>query len=128
MVIRAPDGQSVRRIRNVQNELHAKDPARYPRDARIAYFMEPKELEQALREADSPGHGLHAFYHSHPDHDAYFSAEDEAAAMPFGEPSYPEAIYVVISVRSGKVAGRIAVAWDEQKRAYAEVDLVTSDR
>lgn len=119
------DGDDVRRIRNVQNELHARDPKAYPRDARIAYFMEPAELAAVLREVEERGRRIVLFYHSHPDHDAYFSEEDEAAATPFGEPSYPDAAQLVISVREGTVAGRILVRWEAAAAAFVEAALVT---
>src|SRR5215467_6951189 len=30
--------------RNIQDELHAKDPQRHPRDSRTAYYIDPKDL------------------------------------------------------------------------------------
>ena len=63
--------EEVRRIANIQNAMHAKDPHTYPRDATIAYLMEPKELLAVLKAIDA-GAELTAFYHSHPNHDAYF--------------------------------------------------------
>ncbi|MEC9379867.1 MAG: Mov34/MPN/PAD-1 family protein, partial [Candidatus Latescibacterota bacterium] len=38
----------VHRCRNIQNELHAKDPQQYPREARIAYFIDPQQLYQIV--------------------------------------------------------------------------------
>ncbi len=99
ILLREPGGTLVvRRISNIQNEMHEKDPQRYPRTAATAYCGEPGELREALVEAEKPGAGLVAFYHSHPDHEAYFSEEDHVQATPFGEPSYPEALQLVISV------------------------------
>ena len=43
-VVRVDGREEVRRITNIQNAMHAKDPHTYPRDATIAYLMEPKEL------------------------------------------------------------------------------------
>ena len=41
--------------RNIQDELHAKDPVRHSRDSRTAYFIDPKDLggvaRQGLKEA-----------------------------------------------------------------------------
>ena len=34
----------VRRIDNIQNAMHAKDPETYPRDASTAYFMQPQTV------------------------------------------------------------------------------------
>ena len=39
-------------IRNIQDELHAADPARYPRSATTAYQMDPKEVRIVEREAE----------------------------------------------------------------------------
>lgn len=113
----------VMRIRNIQNEMHAKDPVAYPRTASTAYAGHPTDLRIALEAADEPGCSLFAFYHSHPDHDAYFSAEDTAQATPFGEPSYPDALQIVVAVHSKK-AGKIkAFAWSEDAAAYLETPL-----
>jgi proteasome lid subunit RPN8/RPN11 len=122
-VVAAGHAESVRRITNVQGRLHAEDPQAHPRDARTAYFMEPKELYAVIREAETHGHALRAFYHSHPEHDAYFSAEDEARAMAWDEPAYPDAAWVVISVRGGEVRDRRAYAWDVEGRRFAEIGL-----
>lgn len=124
-IVLAVDGrEEVRRITNVQNRMHAEDPEAYPRDATIAYFMEPGELAAALRDAERPGCSIRLFYHSHPDHDAYFSEEDKAAAMPFGEPSWPDARYLVLSVRNGEIRERLLVAWDPASEDYVEQPLV----
>ena len=84
------DREEVRRISNIQNAMHAKDPQQFPRDATIAYFMDPKELLAVNKEVDSGKAQLKAIYHSHPNHDAYFSAEDKRQAMFGDEPSYPD--------------------------------------
>ena len=111
------------RVRNIQDEMHAKDPASYPRTARTAYSGHPADLRAALDLAEGAGCRLVAFYHSHPDHDAYFSAEDTAQATPFGEPSYPEALQVVVSIRSRSVRTIKAFAWSAADGAYVETAL-----
>ena len=129
VIVGGPGGDlSVMRIRNVQNEMHAKDPLRYPRTARTAYSGHPADLRVALEAADAPGCELVAFYHSHPDHDAYFSEEDTAQATPFGEPSYPDALQVVVSVQ-GQEIGRIkAFAWSAEHATFVECpDAVAGD-
>ena len=116
--------QKVFRIANIQERMHAEDPERYPRTARTAYTGDPRDLQPALAAAAAPGNRLAAFYHSHPDHDAYFSEEDLAQATPFGEPSYPEAVQVVVSVYRGKVRDTRAFAWSESRQAYLPLSLV----
>jgi proteasome lid subunit RPN8/RPN11 len=122
------DGTSerVQRLTNIQNRLHALDPQTYPRTAAIAYAMDPKELEAAIDEAERSGGKLKAFYHSHPNHDAYFSEEDKAFATPFGEPTFPGAAQVVISIYD-RVVKRIAIfVWSEDKKDFAPVPLERS--
>lgn len=116
-------GDRVHRLPNVQNGLHARDPETFPRDARTAYTMDPGALEAVLEQAERGGLSLKAFYHSHPDHDAYFSDEDRACATPFGEPTYPDAAQVVVSVMNGVVAGMAVYAWNPQAGDFVEVEL-----
>jgi proteasome lid subunit RPN8/RPN11 len=111
------------RVRNIQDEMHEKDPVAYPRTARTAYTGHPSDLRAALDLAEDEGCRLVAFYHSHPDHDAYFSAEDTVQATPFGEPSYPEALQLVLSVRGRSVRETKAFAWSEAVGAYVETEL-----
>lgn len=101
----------VRRLTNIQNQLHAVDPKNYPRDATIAYATDFRELEAIINEADSAGAKIKAFYHSHPNHKAYFSDEDKAAIIALAEPPYPEAAQIVISIYNRVVKEIRAYAW-----------------
>jgi len=114
-----------RPIHNVQNEKHAADPVRFPRDARTAFLMDPKEHLAVLREIDSRKAKLKAVYHSHPDHDAYFSATDRSQACSFdpAEPDYPETAYIVMSVRSGKFITAAAFVWDSEQKDFVKAEL-----
>lgn len=109
----------VQRLSNIQNRLHALDPLTYPRTAVIAYAMDPKELEKAMGEA--AGAKLKAFYHSHPNHDAYFSDEDKAFACPFGEPNFPGAAQIVVSIYGGAVRRICAYTWSDSANDFVEV-------
>jgi proteasome lid subunit RPN8/RPN11 len=113
----------VRRLENIQNKLHALDPATYPRTAAIAYAMDPRELESVIDDAEKSGAKLKAFYHSHPDHEAYFSAEDKAFAMPFGEPTFPNATQIVVSVYDRVVKAIKAFAWSDENRDFVELPI-----
>ena len=117
--------QEVRPIRNIQNEKHAADPGMFQRDARTAYLMDPKEQLAVLQEIDRRKLTLKAVYHSHPDHEAYFSATDRAQACSFdpAEPDYPDTAYIVMSVRDGKFANAVAFAWDIGQKAFVEAEL-----
>lgn len=113
----------VRRIENIQNKLHAHDPLTYPRTAAIAYAMDPRELQSVLDDADKAGANLKAFYHSHPDHEAYFSAEDKAFATPFGEPTFPGAAQIVVSVFDRTVKDVKAFTWSDEKKDFVELPI-----
>ena len=81
--------EEVRAITNIQNEQHAKDPSGFPRDARTAFLMDPKEHLKVMREIDDRKLALKIVYHSHPDHEAYFSPTDRRQACSF-DPDYPD--------------------------------------
>jgi proteasome lid subunit RPN8/RPN11 len=83
--------------------------------------MDPLEQLRVLREADDRGWEALAFYHSHPDHAAYFSAMDrERALMADGEPLWPGANYLVVSVMGGRVCGTACYRWDAAHREFRE--------
>jgi proteasome lid subunit RPN8/RPN11 len=115
----------VRPIRNIQNDKHAADPATFQRDARTAYLMDTKEQLAVLHEIDRRKLNLKAVYHSHPNHEAYFSATDRARACSFDpmEPDYPETAYIVVSVRSGKFADAAAFVWNAEQRDFVKAEL-----
>ena len=84
----------------------------------------PRSWRRFWSKGERRGLVFKALYHSHPDHDAYFSAEDKACATPFGEPTYPDTAQIVISVMNGDV-GRVAVyAWSPDAGDYVEITLV----
>ncbi|HYD48704.1 MAG TPA: Mov34/MPN/PAD-1 family protein, partial [Terriglobales bacterium] len=97
VVVRGGREEAVR-ISNVQDLMHQKDPQQFPRTARIAYTMGPDSAPLLLA-AERGELELRAFYHSHPEHDAYFSEEDRRQAMGvWDEPAYPGAGQIVVSV------------------------------
>jgi proteasome lid subunit RPN8/RPN11 len=69
------------------------------------YLIDPKERSLAEEKISSDGMELIGFYHSHPDHDAYFSQTDleNSEEYQFGEPWLPPTYaYLVLSVQQGK--------------------------
>lgn len=120
----SPSGQVVRRMTNVQNALHAADPVANPRDARTAYQFDAAELLDVTRQGDEPGWRIVLFYHSHPQHGAYFSDTDKARALFGGEvelgPAFPGVAYLVISVYDREVRDRKTFAWDEAAEDFTE--------
>jgi proteasome lid subunit RPN8/RPN11 len=127
LVVEREGREDVVRVSNVQDELHARDPAQFPRTARTAYTM-GREAITVLDAADRGELLLKAFYHSHPDHDAYFSAEDRTQALAgWPEPIYPQARQIVISVREAAVVATKLFAWDAGAEDYVEVELRVED-
>ena len=60
------------------------------------YVIDPREVFAAFRDMDARGEELVAIYHSHPVSQPYPSPTDRAEAR------YPEAIYVLVSLRTGQ--------------------------
>jgi proteasome lid subunit RPN8/RPN11 len=104
---------------NIQDQLHAEDPAQHPRDARTAYNLGAGDLfalQKSLR-GDSPAKIV---YHSHVEAGAYFSDTDQAAARMGDEPAYPVE-YVVVDVRADGTREAAQFAWDDARKTYVEV-------
>jgi proteasome lid subunit RPN8/RPN11 len=113
---------AVVRVTNVQNERHAAYPEQFPRTAAIAYTMGP-EAAPVLVDHDRGRLTIRAIYHSHPQHAAYFSTEDKKQATVWDEPSYPDALQIVLSVIDGTVRDTKAFRWDEATRDFVAVEL-----
>jgi len=117
-----PDDRIFLRCRNVQDELHRRDPERHGRDARTAYYIDPKDLLTIGRH-EGTGYRVRTIYHSHIDAGAYFSETDKRNALVDGEPAYPDATYVVVSVMEGQVRTAAAFHWDVARRDFLETSL-----
>ena len=104
---------------NVQDRLHAEDPARFIRDARTAYNLDAKDI-LALQESLDGDTPARIGYHSHVDVGSYFSETDQAVARFDGEPAYPVE-YVVVDIRADGPRGARQFAWDAGQRKYVEV-------
>ena len=113
----------VRHISNVATERHAADPKNFPRDGSDGYIMEEKELLQVSQDLDSGAFELRSIYHSHPNGRAYFSSEDEARAMLWDEPLYPDAVYIVLGVDEKAVHGMSAHQWNEERREFEDIRI-----
>lgn len=115
----APETYQVRPVTNVANREPQEDPGGVSRDARTAYKMDPLEQLEILREVDAHGWDVVLFYHSHPDHEAYFSRMDrERALAPDGEPIWPGATYLVVSVMGGSARAMASFRWDPDEREF----------
>jgi proteasome lid subunit RPN8/RPN11 len=122
LIVRRPGGQDVVPVTNVQNDKHAQYPASFPRTAATAYVMGPEAVPVLLAH-DRNELVIEAFYHSHPQQDASFSVEDRERAILGGEPSYPDAGYVVISVRNRRVEGVKAFRWNTAARDFIQTSF-----
>ncbi|MDE0554006.1 MAG: M67 family metallopeptidase [Candidatus Poribacteria bacterium] len=111
------------KCRNIQNTLHQKDPDTYPRDARTAYVIHPDDLIAIHKETETQNRQIKVFYHSHPNHEAYFSEKDKADAIMWDEPAYPGATYLVISVYDAEIRAVKAFAWDDAAQDFVDVPL-----
>jgi len=117
------DASFVHRCENIQDRLHAADANQYPRESGEAYYIDPSEQYRVISETERAGGRITGFYHSHIDCEAYFSDEDQERTMVWGEPAYPEVVYLVISVCADGVRGRKAFLWQEETRSYREVKV-----
>lgn len=115
--------QHVHPCRNRQDELHARDPERHPRTSREAYDIDRNEMERIFAEAAAAGEQVVALYHSHIDCDAYFSRMDREVQTVFGEPEFPEAMQVVVSVQQGEVREIKGFRWVKENQ-YFESEAV----
>jgi proteasome lid subunit RPN8/RPN11 len=121
-VVRRGGEQCVARVTNIQNALHADDPQHFPRTAATAYTMGPNAVPLLI--AHERGDlVIEAIYHSHPGHEAYFSAEDCRLATPWGEPTSPDTAQIVVSVCAGRTTEMKAFRWNGETREFTEVRL-----
>lgn len=132
VVFATPNGQVVRRLTNIQNELHAQDPEQFPRTATTAYYMDSRELYEVERQAREPGWTVHVFYHSHPQHDAYFSPTDRAQASYTDPvdgsrgPTYPGTTWLVVAVYDRVVRDSQVYAWDDRTQDFTPTEFVVT--
>jgi proteasome lid subunit RPN8/RPN11 len=125
VVLTGPGAASERLLlpcRNIQDELNRKDPDRHPRNARTAYYIDPRDL-LIIGRREAEGYRVATIYHSHIDTGAYFSETDKRNALVNGEPAYPDAVYVVVSVMEGRPNGANAFAWDSARRDFLPVEF-----
>lgn len=92
----------VRLMENAYDRYRALEPESFPRTARTAYLLDPKEQLALYREAEAAGEEICCIFHSHADAGAYFSPEDRRQALLEGEPVVPGASYLVVAVDQGR--------------------------
>ena len=87
----------LRRCVNAIDRFHASDRESFPRTSANGYAFDFDDL-RFLVDSLTSANPVRIIYHSHPDHDAAFSAADREAAMPDGIPLYPELAHLVVAV------------------------------
>jgi proteasome lid subunit RPN8/RPN11 len=120
----------VRRCMNEQIRYHALDPERFPRTARIAYYLGGRDLRFLMQGLETP-RPVKIIYHSHIDVGSYFSAEDIRAALgrepdDTAEPLYP-VDHIVIDAQAKHIGGAKLFRWDRRQRAFVQVDMYTGE-
>lgn len=120
-----PSKNETRPCKNIQNELKDKYPGENLRSADTGYFMDPADVRAAFENAAKKKLDVIGFYHSHPDHEPYWSKEDHKASMWAGtcDPSFPDASNIVISVVDGVVKGAAIFCWDEEAKKHIRSDI-----
>jgi proteasome lid subunit RPN8/RPN11 len=125
----APETYRVRRATNIAGREPLADPSGSLRDARTAYAMDPLEQLRILREADASGWDVIGIYHSHPDHEAYFSRMDRDRALTTsGEPIWPGVGYLVVSVIGGRAGNAVMCRWDSRLGDFAVTPVRMPER
>jgi proteasome lid subunit RPN8/RPN11 len=99
-------------LENLADKYHALDPVEFPRTSRDAFMVNEARLLRAVREGEAAGEQWLAFYHSHVDCGAYFSAEDKKYAAPDNNPAYPHIYQLVIETQNGRVGEGRAFRWN----------------
>ena len=117
----ASETYRVRQVENIANRERQRDAIGVERDARTAYRMDDLQVLRVNQEADEAGLEVVTIYHSHPDHDAYFSQMDRERALWLGGPLWPGANYLVISVRAGRAQDGKYFVWDEERKDFVPV-------
>ena len=110
-----PGSETVTRcaaLENIADRFHALDPVEYPRSSRDAFMVNEVRLGRIVRDAEAAGEQWLAFYHSHVDCPAYFSAEDRKYAAPNNEPIYPHLYQLVIETHADRIVEAQAFRWD----------------
>jgi len=115
--------QRVHPCRNRQDELHARDPEQHPRTSREAYDIDRHEMERIFADAKAVNEQVVAFYHSHIDCGAYFSQMDKEVLTVFGEPEFPEAVHIVVSVHGKEIREIWGYIWKGEQQDFEQITI-----
>lgn len=106
--------ETIERCTNVQTRRKLRGESDL--DAHEGYWIDEGELLRAIKRAEREGREIRVIYHSHVDAGAYFSRADmEGALGPHGQPNYPGAIQLVLSVHEDGVRDAVAFVWTDER-------------
>ena len=108
-------------IANAAEKMRRERPEEFTRGNADGYVMDPKEQLRAENDVRARGLEIVGTYHSHVEVGAYFSKEDAARALMFGEPMFTT--YVVADVRKDGAREAKAFTWDAGRREFVETAL-----
>ena len=94
------DAARFRRVYRFDNEMTRRgqaEPRSHARDNRSGFYMNPLEVENVRRQAETDGEKVTAIYHSHVGAGAYLSSMDLEHAEHELSP-FPEADWIVLDV------------------------------
>jgi proteasome lid subunit RPN8/RPN11 len=89
----------------------------YEGDQSDRFLIDPKDQIAADRRARNEGIDVLGFFHSHPDHDVYFSETDL-------KNSWPWYSNIVLSIREGRLAGAGAFRADDAQTVATPEELI----
>lgn len=107
---------------NRADELHRKDPKRYPIGGHEWFEPDMKPWLKAVRDGQMP----RVIFHSHPDVGAYFSSGDHESAVHKDEDGNivernPGVWHIVVSVRDGAADGSKMFQFDATTQCFVTV-------
>ena len=88
--------------------------------SRRRFEMDSKDQISALKEIQQNELTLSGIYHSHPHSKSYFSSKDKELALIFGAPPYPNASYIVVSVKDNIIGEINSFKYDEPSKDFIE--------
>jgi adenylyltransferase/sulfurtransferase len=128
-VFKFGDELKVLPTKNRAQELHEKNPDRYPRGGKDWFEPDMKPWLKASREGGEP----QLIFHSHPDVGAYFSDGDRQSAVVENESGerlerHPGVQHIVVSVRDpGTADGAKMFTWDEESATFVQAAEFDAD-
>lgn len=123
VILHGPAGHRVVPLENAYEKYKAVDPAAFPRTARTAYYIHPRDWMRVTEEAEEAGEQVVCIVHSHVNVGAYFSEEDHAMAAPGGTPLFPGVAYLVVAVDEGRANAARLYRWQDGAFHERSVEL-----